>query len=138
VTGRILWANLHLLFWLSLVPFVTSWMGHNPLAPVPTASYGVVLWMSAIAYTILQRTIIADQEAGSVLSEAVGADGKGKLSLAAYTLALPLAFVDSWLAYGLYMLVAAMWLIPGKRIESRAAHHAEHNDKDKVAGTPTA
>lgn len=122
VNGRILWANLHLLFWLSLVPFVTDWMGENHLAPVPTAMYGVVLWFSAVAYTILQATIIAEQGKDSLLRRAVGGDVKGKISLALYTAAIPLAFVNSWIACGIYVAVAAMWLVPDRRIESIAAH----------------
>jgi uncharacterized membrane protein len=118
VNGRILWANLHLLFWLSLVPFVTGWMGENHLAPLPTAMYGAVLWLSAVAYTILQATIISDQGPGSLLKKAVGGDRKGKFSLAVYTIAMPLAFVSTWLAFALYVLVATIWFIPDRRIES--------------------
>lgn len=121
VTGSILWANLHLLFWLSLVPFVTAWMGENHVAPVPTALYGVVLWMSAVAYTILQRTIVRDEGSDSKLARAVGRDGKGKLSLALYTLAIPAAFVHAWIAVALYVLVALIWLVPDRRIERGVA-----------------
>jgi uncharacterized membrane protein len=122
VNGTILWANLHLLFWLSLVPFVTGWMGENHLAPLPTAMYGAVMWLSAIAYTILQAAIIADQGPDSVLKKAVGADGKGKVSLALYTIAIPLAFVSTWAAFAVYVLVAVLWFIPDRRIETVTRH----------------
>ena len=117
VTGGILWANGHLLFWLSLVPFVTAWMGENHFAPVPMAAYGVVLFLSGVAYLILQRTIIASQGPGSVLAAAVGRDTKGKLSALIYALAIPAAFVSPWIAGALFVGVAMMWLIPDRRIE---------------------
>jgi uncharacterized membrane protein len=117
VTGGILWANLHLLFWLSLFPFTTGWMGENHLAPTPTAVYGFVLLMAAVAYYILQRTIIAEQGHHSLLATAIGRDWKGKLSPVLYLTAIPLAFVSPWIASGLYLLVALMWLIPDRRIE---------------------
>ena len=120
VTGGILWANGHLLFWLSLVPFVTAWMGENHFAPVPMAAYGVVLFLSGVAYLILQRTIIASQGPGSVLAAAVGRDTKGKLSALIYALAIPLGFVSPWIAGILYVGVAAMWLVPDRRIERKA------------------
>ena len=119
VDGRILWANLHLLFWLSLVPFVTAWMGHAGAAWLPTALYGVVMLLAAVAYTILQATIIARQGPQSRLREAVRGDVKGKLSLLAYLAAIPLAFLDRRLSIALYVLVALIWLIPDRRIESR-------------------
>ena len=119
VNGAILWANLHLLFWLSLIPFGTGWMGENHAAPLPTALYGVLLLMAAIAYTILQTTIIAQQGPDSKLHEAVGGDLKGKISIALYVTAIPLAFVKSWIAIGLYVVVVLMWLVPDRRIESR-------------------
>ncbi|HUK13750.1 MAG TPA: TMEM175 family protein [Thermoanaerobaculaceae bacterium] len=119
VNGKVLWANLHLLFWLSLIPFVTGWMGENHFAAAPTSLYGAVLLMAAVAYTILQATIVAEQGAGSKLAAAVGGDVKGKLSMACYALAIPLAFIDQWLSDGLYVLVALMWLVPDRRIESR-------------------
>jgi uncharacterized membrane protein len=117
VTGGILWANLHLLFWLSLFPFTTGWMGENHFAPTPTAVYGVVLLLAGIAYFILQHTIIAGQGAGSVVATAIGKDWKGKLSLVTYLAAIPLAFVSSWIASGLYAAVALVWLVPDRRIE---------------------
>jgi uncharacterized membrane protein len=117
VSGGILWANLHLLFWLSLFPFTTAWMGENHLAAIPTAIYGFVLLMAATAYYILQRTIIANQGRESLLGQAIGTDWKGKLSPVLYLTAIPLAFVSSWIASGLYVLVALLWLIPDPRIE---------------------
>jgi uncharacterized membrane protein len=117
VTGGILWANLHLLFWLSLVPFVTGWMGENHFASVPTAAYGVVLLMAAVAYWILQRTIIRSQGRDSVLARAVGGDIKGNLSPVVYVLAIPAAFVRPWISGALYIAVALMWLLPDQRIE---------------------
>src|SRR5215204_193351 len=117
VTGPILWANLHLLFWLSLVPFVTAWMGENHLASTPAALYGVVLLMAAIAYWILQRHILRAEGPQSVLALAVGRDTKGKLSPLLYLLAIGAAFVRPWLADALYILVALIWLIPDRRIE---------------------
>jgi uncharacterized membrane protein len=117
VNGTILWANLHLLFWLSLVPVVTGWMGENHFAPLPTAWYGGVLLMAAIAYVILQSAIIRTQGAGSMLKRAVGKDVKGKLSPLLYAAAIALAFVNRWISVGLYIVVALMWLIPDRRIE---------------------
>lgn len=117
VSGAILWANLHLLFWLSLFPFVTGWMGENHFAALPAALYGVVLLLASVAYWLLQKAIIADQGAGSLLARAVGKDAKGRLSPALYAVAIPLAFVSSWLAQAIYVAVALMWLIPDRRIE---------------------
>jgi uncharacterized membrane protein len=117
VSGGVLWANLHLLFWLSLFPFCTAWMGENHLAPVPTAAYGVALLMAAIAYYILQLTIIATQGPNSILRVALGRDWKGKLSPVAYLAAIPLAFVNTWISGALYGLMALIWLIPDRRIE---------------------
>jgi uncharacterized membrane protein len=117
ISGAILWANLHLLFWLSLVPFVTGWMGENHFAAAPTALYGVVLLMAAIAYWILQRAIMAKQGRDSLLAVAVGTDLKGKISPVLYAIAIPSAFINEWIADGLYVLVALMWLIPDRRIE---------------------
>ena len=117
VTGGILWANLHLLFWLSLFPFATAWVGKNYLAPTPTAVYGGVLLMAAVAYYVLQRAIIIQQGAGSLLAAAVGNDRKGKLSPVFYLAAIPLAFVSPWISDSLYVFVAFMWLVPDRRIE---------------------
>lgn len=118
VNGPMLWANLHLLFWLSLVPFVTGWMGENHFASAPTALYGVVLLLCAIAYWILQRIIIASQGPDSLLKTAVGGDWKGKLSPVLYAIAIPTAFWSRWIAGGLYVLVALIWLVPDRRIET--------------------
>jgi uncharacterized membrane protein len=117
VDGRVLWANLHLLFWLSLVPFVTGWMGQTHFATRPVALYGVVLLLAAIAYTVLTYTLISLHGRESVLANAMGRDVKGKVSIAIYATAVPLSFVDSWWACGLYILVAVMWLVPDRRIE---------------------
>ncbi len=114
--GAILWANLHLLFWLSLIPFATGWMGENHFAAAPTALYGIVLLMAAMAYWVLQRCIIADQGERSLLAEAIGRDLKGKLSPLLYAAAIPLAFFDPRLSQALYALVALIWLIPDRRI----------------------
>jgi uncharacterized membrane protein len=117
VTGGILWANAHLLFWLSLVPFVTAWMGENHFAPVPMAAYGVVLFLAGVAYLVLQRVIIASQGPGSVLAAAVGRDMKGKVSALLYALAIPAAFIRPWIAGVMFVGVAMIWLIPDRRIE---------------------
>ena len=117
VSAAILWANLHLLFWLSLFPFCTGWMGQNQLAPVPTATYGFVLLMAALAYWLLQRAIILQQGRESLLASAIGSDWKGKVSPALYLVAIPLAFISTWLSNGLYILVAALWFVPDRRIE---------------------
>ncbi len=121
VDGRVLWANLHLLFWLSLTPFVTGWMGENQFAPLPVALYGVVLLFSAIAYFILTRVLIFVHGKDSVLATAVGSDFKGKISVVFYVSAIPLSFVNAWLACALYILVAIMWLVPDRRIEKTIA-----------------
>jgi len=125
VHGGILWANLHLLFWLSLFPFATGWMGENHFAAVPTAAYGVVLFMAAVAYYILQRTIIAHQGRDSLLAKAVGTDWKGKLSPVLYLAAIGLSFVNAWIANAIYVAVACMWFIPDRRIERRVAPTTE-------------
>ena len=117
VTGGVLWANLHLLFWLSPLPFVTGWMGENHFAQLPTALYGFVLLMAAIAYWILGATIINEEGADSLLAKAVGKDLKGKLSAVAYAVAIALSFVNHWFAAAIYVLVALVWLVPDKRIE---------------------
>jgi uncharacterized membrane protein len=124
IDGRILWANLHLLFWLSLIPFVTGWMGENHFASLPTAAYGVVLLMAGLAYLILQAAIIAHHGPRSRLAAAVGKDLKGKASFVLYLAAVPLAFVREWIADAIYVLVALMWLLPDRRIETRVAGHA--------------
>ena len=117
VTGPILWANLHLLFWLSLLPFATGWMGENHFAALPSAFYGVVLLASAIAYYVLQQTIVASQGERSVLRQAVGGDWKGKASPLLYVVGIGLSSVNVWLAQAAYVLVALIWLVPDKRIE---------------------
>jgi len=117
VSGSMLWANLHLLFWLSLIPFVTGWMGENYFAAAPTALYGVVLLMAAIAYLVLQRTIMGAQGSDSLLHTAVGRDLKGKMSPVLYVMAIPSAFLSQWIAGGIYVLVALIWLVPDRRIE---------------------
>jgi len=122
VTGPMLWANLHLLFWLSLVPFATGWMGENHFAALPTALYGAVLLMAAVAYWILQQLIIASQGPDSLLKRAIGGDWKGKLSPVLYTIAIALAFWLEWVSFALYVLVALIWLAPDRRIERMLAH----------------
>ena len=122
VNGPILWANHHLLFWLSLVPFVTGWMGENHYAPMPTAAYGVVMVFSAVSYTILQKAILLHHGPESKLAKAVGGDGKGKLSLALYMLAVPLAFVNQWFSDALYVTVALIWFLPDPRLEAQQRH----------------
>ena len=117
VSGAALWANLHLLFWLSLFPFVTGWVGENRLAPAPTALYGIVLLMAGIAYWVLQRALIAAEGKGSLLGRAVGRDLKGNLSILVYTVAIPSAFYNVWLAQACYVIVALTWLVPDRRIE---------------------
>jgi uncharacterized membrane protein len=117
VTGRILWANLHLLFWVSLTPFVTAWMGENHFAAWPVASYGVVLLCAGVAYFFLTRALIAHEGTDSTLAASIGSDSKGQLSIAVYAVAIPLAFVRPWIACACYVLVAVMWLLPDPRIE---------------------
>jgi uncharacterized membrane protein len=119
VSGAVLWANLHLLFWLSLIPFTTRWMGENHFSSIPTAIYGIDLFASAIAYTILQNTIIRHQGPGSRLAAAIGSDSKGKLSAALYLTAIPLAFYQPSLSLTIYVVVALIWLVPDRRIERR-------------------
>jgi uncharacterized membrane protein len=119
INGTILWANLHLLFWLSLIPFATGWMGENHFAAVPTAAYGAVLLLAGVAYSILQKAIIAEHGSGSKLATAVGNDRKGKMSVLLYASAIPLAFVNQWASDAIYVFVALLWLVPDKRIESR-------------------
>jgi TMEM175 potassium channel family protein len=123
VNGAVLWANLHLLFWLSLVPFVTRWLGEKGFAPIPTAIYGVVLLLSAIAYTLLQRVLIAQEGPESKLARATQNDMKGKLSLLLYATGVATAFVHPGIADALYVIVALIWLVPDKRIESLITDH---------------
>jgi uncharacterized membrane protein len=118
VTGAMLWANLHLLFWLSLFPFATGWMGENHFARVPTALYGVVLLMAAMAYYLLERAIIRAQGPESILKKAVGRDLKGKLSPVLYVLAIVATLISTWIAEAIYVAVAMIWLIPDRRIEN--------------------
>ena len=124
VSGPMLWANLHLLFWLSLVPFATGWMGENHFTALPTALYGAVLLMSGAAYKTLQELIIASQGPESLLKKAVGSDRKGIISVVIYAVAIPLAFWYAWLSLALYVLVAVVWFIPDKRIERVVRHEA--------------
>jgi uncharacterized membrane protein len=133
VTGSILWANLHLLFWLSLFPFVTGWMGENHFLPVPMALYGFVLLMAANAYFILQHTIMRSQGKDSILAHAIGRDFKGKISPILYAIAIPTAFYQPWVSIGLYVFVALMWLVPDRRIERviSAQHTKSSHYRDK-------
>ncbi len=124
ITGRNLWANLHLLFWLSLIPFVTGWMGENHFAAGPVALYGMILICAAIAYTILQASLVSGHGKNAELAHAIGRDMKGKISILLYAAAIPLAFVHSLLACALYVVVAIIWLVPDRRIETRVAGHA--------------
>ena len=121
VNGRVLWANLHLLFWLSLFPFATAWIGENHFAAWPVAAYGVVLLLAAMAYFILVRSLIALHGRDSTLAAAIGNDFKGKISPIFYAAAIPLAFVNSWAAFGIFVLVAIIWIVPDPRIEKRLA-----------------
>ena len=116
IDGAVLWANLHLLFWLSLIPFVTAWTGENHFAPVPAALYGAVLFMASVAYWLLQQAIIRRQGPSSRLARAVGRDWKGKLSPVAYVAAIALAFANQWIACAIYVAVAAIWLVPDRRM----------------------
>ncbi|HXT49762.1 MAG TPA: TMEM175 family protein [Thermoanaerobaculia bacterium] len=125
IDGKVLWANLHLLFWLSLMPFATAWMGRTSAAPVPVAAYGAVQLLAAVSYVVLQAALIAVPGQHSRLANAVGGDAKGKLSMLAYALAIPLAFVQQWISVALYVAVALAWLVPDRRIESRVAPHDE-------------
>jgi uncharacterized membrane protein len=118
INGSVLWANLHLLFWLSLFPFATGWMGENHFAELPTAVYGVVLLLAAVAYYVLQRVIMACEGSTSTLAAALGNDFKGKISPLIYLVAIPLAFLNRWIALALYVVVALMWLVPDRRLES--------------------
>ena len=119
INGRVLWANMHLLFWPSLIPFVTGWMGENHVEPLPTATYGAVLLMAGVAYYVLVRMLLA-LTGNTRLAHAIGHDSKGALSLVFYVAAIPLAFLNPWIAIGIYVLVAVIWFCPDPRIESRA------------------
>jgi uncharacterized membrane protein len=124
VTAGIMWANLHLLFWLSLFPVITGWIGEHHDAPIPTAMYGAVCLLSAIAYTILQTTIIRSHGPDSALARVIGGDAKGRISMFCYAMGIGMAFVEPWISDGLYVLVALIWLVPDRRVE-RALQHAE-------------
>ncbi|MFL6672014.1 MAG: TMEM175 family protein [Massilia sp.] len=121
INGDVLWANLHLLFWLSLIPFVTGWMGENHFETLPVAAYGVVLFMCAIAYSLLARRLISHHGKNAVLAEAIGNDRKGKISIMLYLVGIGLSFVYSWLGFVAYICVAIIWLVPDRRIEDRMA-----------------
>jgi uncharacterized membrane protein len=122
VSGGILWANLHLLFWLSLIPFASGWMGENHFAPVPTALYGVILVLAGCAYLLLQREILVREGPDSILAKAMGKDWKGRVSPLLYVVGIALAFLRPWLAGVVYVSVALMWLVPDRRIERKVAH----------------
>jgi uncharacterized membrane protein len=128
VSGAILWANLHLLFWLSLIPFATAWMGENHFAPIPTACYGIVLLAAAIAYYVLQTVIVRDQGAGSVVAAAIGRDPKGKLSPVLYIAGIGLSFLAPWLGFTIYSAAALIWLVPDRRLERTMAHQEARAD----------
>jgi uncharacterized membrane protein len=121
IDGSILWANLHVLFWLSLIPFATGWMGENHFGPLPVAAYGVVLMLSAISFVILTRLLVKHHGRDSQLAKSIRGDTKGKISVAMYAVAIPMAFVNAWISGAIYIAVALMWLVPDPRIE-RAIH----------------
>jgi uncharacterized membrane protein len=132
VSGGVLWANLHLLFWLSLVPFTTAWMSENGFATIPTAVYGVVLLLAAIAYFVLQGTLLRAQGPGSRLAAAVGRDLKGKLSPALYCAGIALSFVNQWLGIAVYVALAVMWFVPDRRVERElASQHADERESTR-------
>jgi uncharacterized membrane protein len=128
VNGRVLWANLHLLFWLSLTPFVTGWMGENNFAALPVALYGVILWFDGLAFYILAHSLIAVHGSDSPLAKALGRDFKSKTSLILYTIAIPVAFIFTWLALILLVAVAVIWFIPDRRVEKTINHLNDHSD----------
>lgn len=128
VTGGVLWANLHLLFWLSLIPVTTDWAGESHFAPVPTALYGAVLLLAGIAYTILAKTLVRLHGPHAILARALGSDRKGWISVAIYAVAIPLSLYSPTIATVLYVIVAMIWLIPERRIEKRLGAAAEHED----------
>lgn len=125
VNGRILWANVHLLFWLSLIPFTTHWMGEHPSAPWPVAMYGVVLLLAGCAYFILSHSLITHHGKDSTLAKAVGKDFKGIMSVVIYAVAIPLSFVNTWISIALYVIIAASWLVPDSRIEHVMVEHGD-------------
>jgi uncharacterized membrane protein len=128
ISGGALWANLHLLFWLSLLPVVTGWIGTNDFSALPTALYGVILLMSGVAYTILCRVLMAAEGNESLLAKAIGGDRKGKFSLVVYAMAIPIAFWNRWISQAAYVLVALMWLVPDRRIERLFAGKTGQDD----------
>jgi uncharacterized membrane protein len=130
VGGGVLWANLHLLFWLSLIPFVTGWMGENHFETGPTAAYGLVLFMCAVAYLVLARCLTGHHEKNATLARALGNDGKGKLSIALYLLGAALSFFAAWLGFVVYVGVAILWLIPDRRIEREVVEEAKHEEQN--------
>lgn len=132
IDGRVLWANLHLLFWLSLVPFGTAWMGENNFALWPVIIYGIVLVFAGLAYQILTHTLLAIHDNDSALAIALGRDFKGKISVVIYLIALALAFVNPWISCGLYVVVAAIWLIPDRRIEEAVTHDENSPEADRA------
>ena len=134
VSGGVLWANLHLLFWLSLVPFTTSWVGENA-APLPTALYGVVLLLAGVAYWVLQARLVAHAGPGSTLARAIGRDWKGKLSIFLYAVGVGLALVRPWLGDALYVLVALLWLVPDRRLERAVAADGDEHEPARPRGT---
>ena len=134
VSGKVLWANIHLLFWLSLVPFTTEWMGENNFTTWPVALYGIILLMSGVAYYILVRLLIQLHGKDSTLALAVGVDQKGIISVIIYLVAVPLCFVKAWIGLSLYALVAAIWFIPDRRIEKKLAHPPRDGNRDIFAG----
>jgi uncharacterized membrane protein len=124
INGKVLWANLHLLFWLSLIPFVTGWMGQNHFAALPSAAYGLVMLFAAIAYYILAHNLVAAQAPGARLEKALGRDVKGRASIAFWVIGVVLAFVNQWIAVAIYVAVALMWLVPDSRMEKRSERQA--------------
>lgn len=128
VSGGVLWANLHLLFWLSLIPFVTAWMGENHFETVPTAAYGFVLFMCAVAYSLLVRFLVRNHDKNTTLAEAIGDDRKGKLSIALYLVGVLLSWFAAWLGFLVYVGVAVMWLVPDRRIEEKVAEETEQEE----------
>jgi uncharacterized membrane protein len=132
ITGAVLWANLHLLFWLSLIPFATAWMGEHHHDPVPTSAYGIVMTLAGIAYYVLERTIIAGEGPDSMLAEAVGQETKGVISVILYALAIPLAFAHHTIPQTIYVLVALMWLVPDPRIARRLSAADRANPTNQV------